>query len=72
MVPGLAFLLLPLAGLTAKPLRESVVALAMPSAVMLTILSVRYRVAEKESASVLLYTYVLSALSMAAAVLLTK
>ena len=72
VVPGLAFLLLPLAGLTGKPMSESVVALAMPSAVMLIILSVRYRVAEKESASVLLYTYVLSALSMAAAVLLTK
>lgn len=72
VVPGLAFMLLPLAGLTGQPMSESVVALAMPSAVMLIILSVRYRVAEKESASVLLYTYVLSALSMAAAVLLTK
>lgn len=72
VVPGLAFLLLPIAGIAGKPMSESVVALAMPSAVMLIILSVRYRVAEKESASVLLYTYVLSALSMAAAVLLTK
>lgn len=72
VVPGLALLLLPLVGMTGKPMSESVVALAMPSAVMLIILSVRYRVAEKESASVLLYTYVLSALSMAAAVLLTK
>lgn len=72
VVPGLALLLLPLAGLTGQPMSESVVVLAMPSAVMLVILSVRYRVAEKESASVLLYTYVLSALSMAAAVLLTK
>ncbi len=72
VVPGLALLLLPLVGMTGKPMSESVVALAMPSAVMLIILSVRYRVAEKENASVLLYTYVLSALSMTAAVLLTK
>lgn len=72
VVPGLALLLLPLVGATGKPMSESVVALAMPSAVMLIILSVRYGVAVKESASVLLYTYVFSALSMTAAVLLTR
>ena len=72
VVPAAAFFLLPLVGITGKPMSESVVALAMPSAVMLIILSVQYRVAEKESASVLLYSYVFSALSMAAAVLLTK
>lgn len=71
VVPGLALLLLPLAGVTGKPMSEAVVALAMPSAVMLIILSAKYRVAEKESASVLLYSYVFSILSMTAAVLLT-
>lgn len=71
VIPGLA-LLLPLTGLTGKPMSETVVALAMPCAVMLIILSVRYHVAEQESASVLLYSYVFSAISMAAAVLLTS
>ncbi len=71
VVPGLAFFLLPLSGITGKAMSQVVVALAMPSAVMLIILSVRYHIAEKESASVLLYTYVLSAGSMALAVLLT-
>jgi uncharacterized membrane protein YccC len=45
---------------------------AMPSAGILIILSVRYSVAEKESASILRYTYPLSALSMTLAVLLTR
>ncbi len=72
IVPGLAYFLLPLCGITGKPMSESVVALAMPCAVMLIILSVRYHIAEKESASVLLYSYVFSAGSMALAVLLTK
>ena len=71
VIPGLALLLLPFAGMTGKAMSETVVALAMPCAVMLIILSVRYHVAEKESASVLLYSYVFSAASMASAVLLT-
>ena len=44
---------------------------AMPSAVILIILSVRYYVAEKESASSLRYTYPLSALGMTLTILLT-
>ena len=72
VVPGLALLLFRVAGLGREALSESVVALSMPCAVMLVILSVRYRTAEKESASVMLYSYVLSALSMGAAVLLTR
>lgn len=70
-VPGLALLLLPLVGLKGGALRESVVALSMPCAVMLVILSVRYHVAERESASVMLYSYVFSALTMAAAIAIT-
>jgi predicted permease len=46
-------------------------AAAMPSAVILIILSVRYYVAEKESASSLRYTYPLSALGMTLTILLT-
>lgn len=72
VVPGLSLLLFRVAGLGREALSELVVALSMPCAVMLVILSVRYRTAEKESASVMLYSYVLSALSMAAAVLLTR
>ena len=72
VVPGLALVLLPLCGIVGKARSESVVALAMPCAVMLIILSVRYHIAEKENASVLLYSYIFSAASMALAVLLTK
>ncbi len=72
VVPSLALVLLPLFGIVGKARSESVVALAMPCAVMLIILSVRYHIAEKENASVLLYSYIFSAASMALAVLLTK
>jgi malonate transporter and related proteins len=71
VVPALAFLVFPLAGVTGKAMSDSVVALAMPCAVMLIILSVRYRIAEKASASVLPYSYLFSAVSMTSAVLLT-
>ena len=43
----------------------------MPCAVMVIILSVRYKIAEKESASVLFYSYLFSAVSMTSVVLLT-
>ncbi len=72
VVPGLALVLLPLCGIVGIARSESVVALAMPCAVMLIILSVRYHIAEKENASVLLYSYIFSAASMTLAVLLTK
>jgi Membrane transport protein len=71
VVPALAFFVFPLAGVTGKALSDSVVALAMPCAVMLIILSVRYKIAERESASVLFYSYLFSAVSMTFAVLLT-
>ncbi len=72
VVPGLALVLLPLCGIAGKILSESVVALSMPCAVMLIILAVRYHIAEKENASVLLYSYIFSSGSMALAVLLTR
>jgi malonate transporter len=71
VAPALAFFVFPLAGVTGKALSDSVVALAMPCAVMLIILSVRYKIAERESASVLFYSYLFSAVSMTFAVLLT-
>ena len=72
VVPGVALLAFPLVGLTDNALSESVVALAMPCAVMLIILSVQYKVAQIESASVLLYSYLFSTVSMTLAVLLTR
>jgi malonate transporter and related proteins len=71
VVPALAFFVFPLAGVTGKAWSDSVVALAMPCAVMLIILSVRYKIAERESASVLFYSYLFSGVSMTFAVLLT-
>jgi malonate transporter and related proteins len=72
VVPALAFFVFPLAGVTGEAMSDSVVALAMPCAVMLIILSIRYKIAEKESASVLLYSYLLSAVSITCAVLTTQ
>jgi malonate transporter len=71
VVPALAFFVFHLAGVTGKAMSDSVVALSMPCAVMLIILSVRYGIAEKESASVMFYSYLFSAVTMTFAVLLT-
>lgn len=70
VVPGLALVLLSLFGIAAKTRSEAVVSLAMPCVVMLVILSTRYRIAERESASTLLVSYILSAATMPLAVLL--
>ena len=71
VVPGLALLLLPLAGVSGAVLREAVIALSMPCAITLLILSARYQVAEQENASFRLYTYVFSPVTMAAAIALS-
>ena len=71
VVPALAFLVFCLAGVTRESTSDSVVALAMPCAVLLIIPSVRYKFSEKESASVLFYSYLFSAVSMTSVVLLT-
>ena len=70
VVPGLALVLLPLCGIVGKTRSEAVVSLAMPCVVMLVILSTRYRIAERESASALLVSYAFSAGTMPLAVLL--
>jgi predicted permease len=56
VVPALAFFVFPLAGVTGEAMSDSTVALAMLCGLMLIILSVRYKIAEKESASVLVVT----------------
>jgi hypothetical protein len=62
---------LPLAGVAGEAMSDSAVALAMKRTVMLIILRVRYKIADKESASVLSYNYLFSAVSMTSAVLLS-
>ena len=66
LVPGLVLVTLPLLGLHLRLVSYPVVSLALPSPVLLVILAVRFDVAEREAASVLLYTYVFSAVTMAA------
>ena len=65
VVPGLALLVLPQLGLHLRLRGYPVVSLALPAPVLIVILAVRHRVAERECASVLLYTYVLSAVTVA-------
>ena len=69
VVPALALVLLRTFGFDPRLSSDAVVSLALPCAVMLVILSVRYRIAERESASVLLYSYVASAVTMAVAIM---
>ena len=71
LVPGLALLPLRFLNLNHAMLRESVISLAMPCAVILVIFSLRYKTAQQESASVMLYSYLFSALTLAAAIALT-
>ncbi len=65
VVPGLALLILPLLGLHYRLLGYPVVSLSLPCAVIIVIFAVRFNVAEQETASVLLYSYVLSTVTMA-------
>jgi len=62
---------LPLAGVAGEAMSDSAVALAVQRTVMPIILRVRYKIAEKESASVLSYNYLFSTVSMTSAVLLS-
>ncbi len=71
LVPGLVLLPLHFLKLDHAVLRESVISLAMPCAVILVIFSLRYKTAQQESASVMLYSYLFSALTLAAAIVLT-
>ena len=72
LVPGLAFAALTATGLQMKLRSYPVVSLALPCAVIVVILAARYKVAERESASVLLYSYVASALTLAVAIAATR
>lgn len=72
IVPGVALLGIHLLGGDTKELRESVIALAIPVASLIVILAVRYKTAEQEMASVLLYSTVGSILSLSLFIWLTK
>lgn len=65
VVPGLALAILPLLGLHLRLMSYPVISLSLPSPVLLVILAVRFDIAEREAASVLLYTYIFSAVTIA-------
>ncbi len=73
VVPGVALLAIHLLGRAgSEQLREAVIALAIPVASLVVILAVRYKTAEQEMASVLLYSTVGSILSLSLFIWLTS
>ncbi len=66
VIPSLAFGALALTGVTGDLRREAVLALALPAASMQIILAVRNKTAERENASFLLFSNVLSIPTLAA------
>jgi malonate transporter len=72
IVPGIALLCIRLLGRTSAELNEAVIALAIPAASLIVILAVRYKTAEQEMASVLLYSTVGSILSLSLFIWLTQ
>ncbi|HET9659328.1 MAG TPA: AEC family transporter [Thermomicrobiales bacterium] len=72
IVPGVALLCIRLLGRTSAELNEAVIALAIPAASMIVILAVRYKTAEQEMASVLLYSTVGSIFSLSLFIWLTR
>ena len=65
VIPGLAFLLLPFLGLTKETFDIAIATLAIPSASICVILAVEYSVAQKEMASIVLFSTVSSIITMA-------
>jgi malonate transporter len=73
LVPGAALLAMHLLGKeNSEQLREAVIALAIPAASLIVILAVRYKTAEQEMASVLLYSTVGSIPTLSLFIWLTK
>jgi malonate transporter len=73
LVPGLLLLAIHLVGKeNSAELREAVIAMAIPAASLIVILAVRYKTAEQEMASVLLYSTVGSILSLSLFIWLTS
>jgi predicted permease len=73
IVPGLALLAIHLLGKDGSAqLREAVIALAIPVASLVVILAVRYKTAEQEMASVLLYSTLASIPTLSLFIWLTK
>ncbi len=71
VIPGLAYLALTAIGQSGDLRKMTVLALGLAAAPMQVILSTRYKTDEKENASVLLYSNVLSILSLAFLIWLT-
>jgi malonate transporter and related proteins len=69
--PALMLALVFVLGIAAPIAREGIVICALPSAVMPTILSTRYRVYESEASSTLVFTALLMAVTMPIVILLT-
>jgi predicted permease len=72
IVPGLALLCIRLLGRSSTELNEAVIALAIPASSLIVILAVRYKTAEQEMASVLLYSTVGSILTLSLFIWLTR
>ncbi|TXG82529.1 MAG: permease [Thermomicrobiales bacterium] len=73
VVPGVALLAITLLGRdTSAQLREAVIALAIPVASLVVILAVRYKTAEQEMASVLLYSTLVSIPTLSLFIWLTR
>jgi malonate transporter len=73
VVPGVVLLVAHLLGReNSEQLREAVIALAIPASSLVLILAVRYKTAQQEMASVLLYSTVLSIPTLSLFIWLTK
>ena len=71
LVPAALWGALVALGATSHVVRESVITLAIPTASIAVILAVRYKTDEREMASSLLFSTVLSVVTMSAFILLT-
>ena len=72
LIPGIAFGLLPVFGVDHEVRKISVLALALPAAALQITLAVENNVAEKENASFLLYSNVLSVFTLGLFIWLLK
>ena len=72
LVPGIVLIVLRAMGLDSETIREAVVTLAIPAASIAVILAVRFRTAEREMASTLFASTLLSVATMAGFIALTS
>ena len=71
-VPAMVWSILVLLKLPPAEIREGVITLAIPTAAVAVILAVQFKIAEQEMASSLLFSTVLSILTMGAFMWLTR